>query len=74
MVKYVETEAGPEDADRQLVFNALAGDGVWLFITAEFSGDDEGDASIDLKIETSEVISDSALLRSMLEKTLAALP
>jgi hypothetical protein len=73
MVKYVETEAGPEDADRELVFNALAGDRSWLFITAGFSGD-EDDVSIDLKIETSGMIGSTASVRSLLEKTLAALP
>lgn len=68
MTKYVETEVPDGDA-RNDILETLARFKPWAFIIVGGEG-----ADLDLKVEVGGGIRDSATLRALLEKTLAALP
>jgi len=67
--EYKETEI-PEGDTRNEVLETLAGGHPWVFVICEI--DDEG--GLNLKCETGGGVRDAATVRSLLEKTLAALP
>lgn len=68
MTKYTETQVPAGDTKNDIL-ETLAGGQPWAFIVAGGEGTD-----LDLKVETGGGIRDTALLRALLEKTLAAMP
>ncbi len=69
MTEYKETEVEPGD-HRTGIFEVLSEGSPFVFVVCHI----DPDGSLDLKVETGGGVSDAATVRSLLEKTLAALP
>ncbi len=67
--EYKETEVPPGDT-RSEILETLGGGHPFVFVVCQI----DGDGSLDLKVETGGGVRDAATVRSLLEKTLAALP
>lgn len=67
--EYSERSATTAEEDRGKALQALAGEGLFLFLIATF----DEDGNIKLKLEAGEEL-DGISIKRLLEKTLAAMP
>jgi hypothetical protein len=69
---YSEVEAPPGELKGEIM-DTMVGHGLWVLVSATISGD-EDKPDLNLKVETGGMVPDTDTLRSLLRKTLEALP
>jgi hypothetical protein len=71
---YTEREALPDDT-RASTLEALAGGPLWVLVTMDMiENEDTGRVDLKLKVETGSLVQDNDTVRSILIKTVEALP